>query len=208
MGSIYLRQVFFLIVGLFVIFCFIYNFKTEEKDKASFKTSLNRSALQSHLETLVHRSNMYITTKNYQHNLHPSYYLDKNIKGDNYQMATYYVAAEIARRYHARYIVDVGCGNGAKVAKLKNQFHIVAIDYGDNFRNASKNFPFMTFTEANLDLNGDCSCDVGAEILTKAVVLSADVIEHIVDPLHCYIKLLKVGFRDQKLILRITKTDH
>ena len=100
-------------MGIFVL----YNFRTEVKDKATFNRSLNRSALQSRLETLVHSSNMYITTKNYKHNLHPSFYLDKNIKGDNYQMATYYVAAEIARRYHARYIVDVGYGNGVKVAR-------------------------------------------------------------------------------------------
>ena len=135
---------------------------------------------------------MYISVEGYKSNLHPEYCDDKD-NVDSYQIATYYVAGEIARRYHARYLIDMGCGNGGKIALYKNEFHVIGIDYELNLKVAKKLYPDVTFIEANLDLNGTCTIDLHPEILSQAVVFSADVIEHIVDPFYCFTKLLKVG---------------
>ncbi len=43
-----------------------------------------------------------------------------------------------------------------------------------------------------LDLfQGDCAVNISLEVLQQSVVMSADVIEHIVDPFYCYLPLLQ-----------------
>ena len=37
---------------------------------------------------------------------------------------------------------------------------------------------------------GDCQVNIPKEILQQAVIMSADVIEHIVDPYYCYLPLM------------------
>ncbi len=37
---------------------------------------------------------------------------------------------------------------------------------------------------------GECFLDISEDILRQSVVMSADVIEHIVDPYYCYLPLL------------------
>lgn len=160
---------------------------------------VTRSAARTLEYSLTHNgitassANMYINRKNYTHNLKPNYYLDHGVGDLRYQLATYYVAGELARRYHARYLIDMGCGSGVKLSSYRNEFHLIGIDYKTNVKNAKRDFPFMELIEANLEQDGDCSVTISPHILMQAVVVSADVIEHLVNPLPCYIKLLKVS---------------
>ena len=188
---------FICIVCLVISICFVLN-KTVSDTKEVQTPSLRNIVFKlnySHSISGVraHKDNMYITKQGYKSNLHPQY--SEEVDSFNgYQLATYFSAGEIARRYNARYLIDIGCGKGGKIATFRNEFHVIGVDYGVNLDTSRSLYPAVTFLEANFDVNGSCKLDLHPDIISQAVVISADVIEHIVDPLHCYTKYLKVRF--------------
>ncbi|ELU18372.1 hypothetical protein CAPTEDRAFT_213073 [Capitella teleta] len=159
--------------------------KTSKTGKKALKYSLTVNG------TTASAENFYIIRPNYKINAEPTYYVDKGQQDLVYQLSTYYVAGELARRYNARYLIDVGCGSGVKLASFRDEFHVIGIDYEANIRNASKAFPNLQFIEANLEGDSECNVVVSPAILSQAVVVSADIIEHLINPLPCYVKTLK-----------------
>ena len=133
--------------------------------------------------------NFYISSPSYKHRLKPKVNLDRKV--NNYHPVTYVITAEIARRYSARYIIDLGCGSAAKLAKLAGEFNVIGIDYGGNYKRAKTNYPHLKILEADLDRVKGCYVRLPPDILLQSVVISADVIEHLTDPFRCYLKLLK-----------------
>ena len=53
---------------------------------------------------------------------------------------------------------------------------------------------------------GDCKVDISQEILQQSVIMSADVIEHIIDPYYCYLPLMSY-IMDHALGLVISTPD-
>ena len=135
--------------------------------------------------------NVYITEKNYTSRQTPTYFND--INGSLWQFTTYMSAGELARRYHAKYIIDLGCGEGSKLAAFQKEFHLIGIDYKANLKRVQKVFPFIDVVEIDLDQGPSCQLKIDPHILSEAVVISADVIEHLVDPFSCYMKVLQVS---------------
>lgn len=97
-----------------------------------------------------------------------------------WQPYVYYVAGALAAQAGARWIIDLGCGNGFKLSKLYPRFQIIGIDTGRNLTVARERFPRGHWIDWNLDRPD--MLDIDHTILRQAVVISSDVIEHLTSP--------------------------
>ena len=74
-------------------------------------------------------------------------------------------------------IIDVGTGDGTKLAGLHPAFEIIGIDFGANVERSSERFPFGTWRHHDLDT--DTPMPVSAKELQASVVVCSDVIERL-----------------------------
>jgi SAM-dependent methyltransferase len=109
----------------------------------------------------------------------PEYYADVD-GGVTWQPDVYRLVGDLAREERACRVVDVGCGRGRKVATLHPELDVVGIDYGDNLQHCIASYPWGRWIEA--DLESDAPLPLHSQDLQKAVVVAADVIEHLVRP--------------------------
>ncbi len=121
----------------------------------------------------------YLIKERYAARAEPRYFADVD-SGVTFQPDVYDTAAAVARGLGARRIVDVGTGQGRKLASLHPRFELVGIDFGSNLEHARRTYPFGTWIEADLDQPGPLPLE--PEQLRGAVVVCADVIEHVKDP--------------------------
>ena len=96
-----------------------------------------------------------------------------------YQPHVYSLAAFLADRSGAKWIVDIGCGSGGKLKALIPHFDVVGIDCAAGIRLARKILPQAQLVEFDME-NG--LPDIPADILKNAVVICSDVIEHLQRP--------------------------
>jgi SAM-dependent methyltransferase len=121
----------------------------------------------------------YLIKERYAARREPRYFADVD-SGVTFQPDVYELAAAVARGLGARRIVDVGTGQGRKLASLHPQLEVVGIDFGSNLEHARRTYPFGTWIEADLDQPGALPIDPA--LLQGSVVVCADVIEHVQDP--------------------------
>src|SRR4051812_7407972 len=110
----------------------------------------------------------------YEARLEPNYFVDAELDAV-WQPDVYPEAAAIARAVGAGTIVDFGCGTAAKLVDLASEFAIVGIDYGENIRYCRDHYDIGEWIEADFDADDP----VSVEGLDAAVVVCADVIEHL-----------------------------
>lgn len=118
----------------------------------------------------------------------PQYYrespADNKIDGGKelkvYQPEVYEVAKRAARKLGCSKIIDLGCGSAAKLAKLHPEFSVIGVDFGPNIKDCRANYDFGEWIEANFE--SGVGLDLPPSVLTDAVVICSDVIEHLVDP--------------------------
>ncbi len=89
-------------------------------------------------------------------------------------------ATDVATRLGATRIIDLGAGAGGKLAALSPSFEILGLDYGPNVELARRQFPAGTWREHDLDSAG--ALPLTPEQLQGAVVVCANVIEHLLQP--------------------------
>jgi SAM-dependent methyltransferase len=119
----------------------------------------------------------YFLKDGYVERLQPEYWIDET--GDMvWQPDVYEEAANLAHRVRATTLVDVGCGNGAKAAPLAEELEIIGVDFGPNIEECRRRYSFGTWIEADLDAQGPLEAVEAA----GAVVVCADVIEHLLRP--------------------------
>jgi hypothetical protein len=119
----------------------------------------------------------YFLKEGYQERERPSYLVDSPRRdGIIGQPMVYPAAARLARELDCSSIVDIGCGWAGKLVELHPEFELVGIDYGPNIEHC-RTFGFGTWIE--WDIERDPLPDVPVE---DAVIVCADVIEHLVDP--------------------------
>jgi SAM-dependent methyltransferase len=82
----------------------------------------------------------------------------------------------LARELGCSRIIDVGCGRAQKLIKLHPEFSIVGIDHGPNIEYCRR-YTFGTWIEC--DVERESLADLPAQ---GSVVVCADVIEHLVNP--------------------------
>jgi len=116
----------------------------------------------------------------YRARTQPEYYADIQDDGTIWQPEVYPLAATLAYQYECRYIIDIGCGRAHKLAALHPEFEIIGLDFGSNLEYCRTRYPFGKWIE--VDLEDGMGVDISPEILRNAVVVNADVIEHLVNP--------------------------
>ncbi len=104
--------------------------------------------------------------------------------GTIYQPFVYEMAIFLAERGNKKYIVDIGAGSGEKLIEASKRFEVIAVDCDTNIELLKKNLPNSRVINHDLEKGLP---NIDEEILKEAVVISVDVIEHIVEP-HKYLK--------------------
>src|SRR4051794_18145833 len=85
-------------------------------------------------------------------------------------------------------IVDVGCGTGANLAGLADQYECIGIDSSsDAIRLAADRFPQVRF------IHGLAPRDLGPIMDRARMVLVTDVLEHVPDDFQMFSELLAVS---------------
>lgn len=137
----------------------------------------------------------------YKRNLNPRYDTDTPVReGKLYQFNVYNRAMTLAQEFEKKWIIDIGCGSGRKLAAMHSVgFSVVGIDFGANLQSTRKKLPPSdTVILKECNLNEDMP-DLPETIIQNAVFVSADVIEHLTNPdnlikiVKKYIKLGAVG---------------
>jgi SAM-dependent methyltransferase len=107
-------------------------------------------------------------------------YFDDDIGGVVWQPDLYSDAGRVAARIGADRVIDVGAGDGSKLAELHPRFEIIGIDFGANVERSAQRYPFGSWR--NHDLDSDTPLPVSDEELRGSVVVCSDVIEHLRAP--------------------------
>jgi SAM-dependent methyltransferase len=110
------------------------------------------------------------------------YFHDSAADATVWQPEAYPFAAHLARRYGCSHIIDIGCGNGRKLASLAPEFKIIGLDFGANLEYCRATYPFGEWYEADLDR--PYTAPIPAEVLRDSIIICADVVEHLVHPNH------------------------
>jgi len=120
-----------------------------------------------------------------------THYLDVPM-GLRYQPHVYELLGFLAQRAGVRYIIDIGCGSATKIIPFVDKFELVCIDCAAALELARNQVPEAIFIEWDLESGLP---DLLQDFLADAVVVCADVIEHLQNPeplARALAKLLKV----------------
>lgn len=109
----------------------------------------------------------------------PEYFADAPAQF-TYQPHVYALAEYLAERAGLRHVVDLGSGNGRKLARFAGRFEVVAVDVGSNLARVAEALPAATRIEHDLERGLP---ELPEAMLRTSVVLLSDVIEHLRDPL-------------------------
>jgi len=121
----------------------------------------------------------YCIKAGYRHNGSPQYFIDDT--GEIvWQPDVYPFAQQIALDRDIRGIVDIGCGRAGKLAALQAQrpdWRYVGIDYGANIEWCRERYGWGEWLEEDFDRPHAIDAE-------DAVIVCADVIEHLREPEH------------------------
>lgn len=123
----------------------------------------------------------YFIREGYRPREDPSY--DSRVVDDDvvWQPDVYPEAGRVAELLNATCIVDVGAGDGAKLAGLHPRFALIGIDLpGPNLDHCRATYPHAEWIEH--DAESAVSLPVPDAILARSVVVCCDVIEHLRQP--------------------------
>ncbi|MGG6192515.1 methyltransferase domain-containing protein [Pantoea allii] len=99
-----------------------------------------------------------------------------------YQPHVYKSAFEIVKRTNAKYLIDIGCGDGSKVAQVR-LFHpdcrVIMIDHEYIIDNVVKRYDFAQYISADFDVEIPA---IDESILKESVIICSDVVEHLLKP--------------------------
>lgn len=98
-----------------------------------------------------------------------------------------YSLADVLSTFGARRIIDVGCGKALKLSKLAERHEIIGLDYGENIEYCRAQYSVGQYVEH--DIESDRDLPLEGVPLARAVVVCADVIEHLHNPLRLLRKL-------------------
>lgn len=199
MGIAQLKRNFLCYIAMLIALYWLMNRNSNKEDSGIWNKApravitYSSHQLNPHFtEPQATAENLYLSGNYTSRKYYPMYYKDKGIEDFKWNLAAYFVTGEIARRYNATHIIDIGCGTATKLSKFQSEFQLIGVDYGSNLLEAKRSYPFIHAINLNLDSKQVCQLDIPNDVLSRAVIVSADVIEHLRNPLKCYIKVLKV----------------
>jgi SAM-dependent methyltransferase len=120
-----------------------------------------------------------------------------------WQYEVYECASRIIRKYKLTSILDIGCGCGMKLKKLilPASQDITGIDEASTIAWCKQNHDFGTWYDDNLE---DPKLDLGR---TFDLIISADVIEHLVNPDKLLDVIKRFSSKDSYIILSTPERD-
>jgi SAM-dependent methyltransferase len=121
----------------------------------------------------------YSIRSSYTSRAEPSYF-DDAIDNVVWQPDVYADVGRIAAFLGAKRVIDVGAGDGSKLAALHPGVEVIGIDFGANVERSQANFPFGSWRTCDLDTEEPLP--VTDEELSGSIVVSSDVIEHLKRP--------------------------
>jgi hypothetical protein len=68
-----------------------------------------------------------------------------------HQPDVYGAAAALARHTGATHIIDIGCGAAEKLLALAPEFHLVGVDFGENFEHCRRAHPGHTWLQWDIE---------------------------------------------------------
>jgi len=142
---------------------------------------------------------------NYVRNLQSVYFEDAH-PTLIYQPDVYSLADYLAIRSGAKYVIDIGCGSGAKLKSFAAPVIFVGIDHGINLERFSANLQSRPHQHIACDLNAGLA-EVSSEVLNDAVVICSDVIEHLQTPEHLLDALTRVAIHAKYVLLSTPARD-
>jgi glycosyltransferase involved in cell wall biosynthesis len=112
----------------------------------------------------------------------PQYFEDTLVddSGIVHQPDVYLFAEYLGKKYGCRYIIDIGCGHAQKLLRLKDNFQLIGIDIGKNIEYCRSHYSLGTWIE--YDLEQEKGFSLRREIVSDAVIICSDIIEHLRNP--------------------------
>lgn len=133
----------------------------------------------------------YCLPPGYRENENPTPYIDAPSR-IVYQPHVYELGTYLARRSGARWLIDVGCGSGGKLAHQDGSLGILAIDNAPILEMARAALPAATLVVQDLEAGLPALPD---EVVEASVVICADVVEHLANPTRLMEGLAQIGKR-------------
>ena len=133
----------------------------------------------------------YFIRSDYRARATPAYFSDdaEQRVGLIWQPDVYASAARLAQRCAAQRLVDVGCGDGQKLAQFGSQFDLCGIDFGANIEACRRRYGFGAWIEHDLD--AESLLPIPDDAHARTVLICSDVIEHLVRPDRLLLNLRK-----------------
>lgn len=144
----------------------------------------------------------YCIKSGYVHREEPEYYHDGSGPGTVAQPLVYRTLARMAAAVDAPTIIDVGCGNGFKLRRFMADRHVIGIDYGANLEVCRRTLPRASWREADLEVRH--RLPISDQEADGALVVCADVIEHLRRPEHLIHGLVDLRERGARCVLLST----
>lgn len=123
----------------------------------------------SELHAVGSRENYFIHD-GYQHRGEYLYYDDRT-NSEGWQDEVYRFAREVADEKGLKSVVDIGCGSGYKLLKYFKDFDTLGLDVVETFEALQRRYPSRRWGINDF-----------AQPVAAQVVISADVIEHLLNP--------------------------
>lgn len=92
-----------------------------------------------------------------------------------------YTLAECFASIGKQRIIDVGCGKGEKLQALSKKFKIIGLDIGSNIEFCQQTYAFGRWIAH--DFESDREFPLDSTDIQDSIVICADVIEHLVNPM-------------------------
>lgn len=121
----------------------------------------------------------YAIKPGYRARTEPAYFQDTQPDGKVWQPHSYPIAAYLARVMHRHTLIDIGCGRAHKLMGYAPEFKIVGVDFGDNIQYCKDHYPGEWWIEVDFERSLISFDD---HIFKNAVIICADVIEHLANP--------------------------
>lgn len=150
-------------------------------------------------------STTYFIRPGYRSRPAPQYFEDFVPAADRIYQPDVYALAGAMACLGPRRIVDVGCGKGGKLAALAAHNEVVGVDIGVNIEYCRSNHRFGRWFEHDIESSDELPLD--SVDLRGAIVICADVIEHLVDPLPLLHKLRRCSDRGAIVLLSTPERD-
>jgi SAM-dependent methyltransferase len=124
----------------------------------------------------------YFLIANYQSRPVPDY-CDDSIPDAEHKIyqPDVYSLAECLASLGTRRIIDFGCGKGEKLKSMAARFDIIGIDIGLNIDYCRTTYPFGRWI--TYDFETEDALPIASSELQNSIVICADVIEHLINPL-------------------------